>query len=155
MADDNNNNDNGGNSNRSYASSSLSSSQRAQASLTPLQVQRDPEEKTEKSSDQPARGRVAGTSGENPGGLLGENPPFRFRSVDDDVDVVVVAVVVWGSWVYEEYARCGVAFADGDDGRDEDEDEFEDGECGEDADECGSVSAGGGSGGVSDEYAGP
>lgn len=74
MADDNNNNDNGGNSNRSYASSSLSSSQRAQASLTPLQVQRDPEEKTEKSSDQPARGRVAGTSGENPGSELGKTP---------------------------------------------------------------------------------
>ena len=72
MATDNNNNDR--NSNRSYASSSLSSSQRAQASLTPLQVQRDPEEKTEKSSDQPARGRVAGTSGENPGSELGKTP---------------------------------------------------------------------------------
>lgn len=72
MATDNNNNDR--NSNRSYASSSLSSSQRAQASLTPLQVQRDPEEKTEKSTDQPARGRVAGTSGENPGSELGKTP---------------------------------------------------------------------------------
>ena len=72
MADNNNNNDR--NSNRSYASSSLSSSQRAQASLTPLQVQRDPEEKTEKSSDQPARGRVAGTSGGNPGSELGKTP---------------------------------------------------------------------------------
>jgi len=57
MADDN---DNVGKSNTEDASSSRSSSQRAQASLTPLRVQRDPSEKDE-SGSQPARGRVAGS----------------------------------------------------------------------------------------------